>query len=90
MNDRQKLLQEVYDRLELHWSFDSGQQHTHTWHTMADFLEWLHVRQNEEADGHAYNGPIKADDVVSDQEFHEMMLDGGCEVVDSGDGGRQL
>lgn len=41
MNDKQRLIKTISDRLRADWSFDNWQCHTHTWHAKADFIEWL-------------------------------------------------
>lgn len=40
----ESILTELPDKLREWWSFDSGQQHTHTWHDREEFVENLRER----------------------------------------------
>lgn len=37
--DARQALEDLIAELDTHWSFDNGQQHTHSWHDKQDFLE---------------------------------------------------
>lgn len=33
-----RILDDLMTAIEYHWSFDNGQQHTHSWHDKQDFM----------------------------------------------------